>query len=178
MTATTQVRRLGAEDVEAYRALSLRAYAEHPDAFTATVSERAALPMSFWLARCSEAADAPECVFGAFADGVLVGSAGLEFETRPKTCHKALLFGMYVAPEARRLGLGADLVHAVLAAARSREWVRVVKLTVTEGNAAAETLYARCGFKRFGVEPMAMRDVETGQFFGKVHMACVLGGGL
>lgn len=168
------VRRLGPADVEAYRALSLRAYGEHPDAFVATVDERAAKPIDFWLSRVNDAADAPECVFGAFVDGELVGSAGLDFETRPKTRHKAGLFGMYVRPDQRGRGLGEALVQAVLAAARARQGVRLVKLTVTEGNAVAEGLYARCGFERFGVEPMAILDVVRGGYLGKVHMVCVL----
>jgi GNAT superfamily N-acetyltransferase len=168
------VRRLGPADAEAYRALCLRAYAEHPDAFTATVEERAAKPMAFWLARVNDALDAPECVFGAFAGERLVGFTGLDFETRPKTCHKAGLFGMYVCGELRGRGLGDALVQAALTEARARSGVRMVKLTVTEGNAPAEALYARCRFVRFGVEPMAMLDTVRGGYLAKVHMVCVL----
>lgn len=174
MSAVVSVRRLGPADAESYRALCLRAYAEHPDAFTATVEERAAKPMDFWLARVNAAADAPECVFGAFLGAELVGVAGLDFETRPKTRHKAGLFGMYVRAEVRGRGLGDALVQAALAEARARAGVRLVALTVTEGNAAAEALYARCGFVRFGVEPMAMLDTVRGGYLAKVHMVCLL----
>ncbi|MBH9551966.1 GNAT family N-acetyltransferase [Inhella gelatinilytica] len=174
MSGLLTVRRLGPADAEAYRALCLRAYAEHPDAFTATVDERAAKPMGFWLSRVNDAADADECVFGALAEGELVGFAGLEFESRPKTRHKAGLFGMYVRPDQRGRRAGDALVQAVLAAARARPGVRFIKLTVTEGNASAEALYTRCGFERFGVEPLAMLDVVRGGFLAKVHMGCVL----
>ena len=168
------LRRLTPADATAYRALSLRGFAIAPDAFTSTVAEREAQPLSVWEQRLSEAPDAPDEVHGAFVDGTLVGCAGLLTETRTKTRHKATLVGMFVAPEAEGRGLGLALVQAVLAAARARPGVRVVTLTVTEGNARAEGLYARCGFVRFGVEPLAMRDLATGAFFGKVHMHCDL----
>lgn len=168
------LQRLRPDHAAAYRTLMLAAYAEAPDAFVATVAERAAQPLGFWLDRLDPAPGAPTCSFGVFEGDTLLGAASLQFETRPKTRHKASLLGMFVAPAARRHGLGEQLVRAVLAEARSRAEARVVVLTVTEGNTVAEALYARCGFQRFGVEPLAMRDPDTGTFFNKVHMACLL----
>jgi hypothetical protein len=46
-----RVRRLAPPDAAAYRALMLDGYARDPEAFTATVAERAALPLAFWQAR-------------------------------------------------------------------------------------------------------------------------------
>lgn len=151
-----------------YRALMLHAYAQHPDAFTSSVAEREALPLSWWQARLNPAPDANDVVFGAWHGGVLVGAVGLSFDTREKARHKATLFGMVVLPAQRRLGLGQQLVAAALACARSRPGVRVVQLTVTQGNAQAQALYARNGFAEFGVEPYAVA-VEQG-FVSKVHM--------
>jgi len=45
------IRLLEKADAEAYRAMMLEAYAAHPRAFTSTVAERAALPMSWWQER-------------------------------------------------------------------------------------------------------------------------------
>ena len=95
-------------------------------------------------------------VFGAFDGAALVGAAGLQFEAREKARHKASLFGMYVSPSSRQGGVGRKLVQATLAQAASRQGVKIVQLTVTEGNAAAQTLYERCGFESFGVEPYAV----------------------
>jgi RimJ/RimL family protein N-acetyltransferase len=166
------IERLGPEAAPAYRAFMLRAYAESPTAFTATVEERAAKPMAFWLERLDPAPEANEWSLGVWQGEALIGAVTLERQTRPKSAHKALLIGMYVAPEARGQGLGRRLVEAILQNARARDGLKLITLTVTEGNDAAEQLYARCGFQRFGVEPLALQD--QGQFFNKVHMALVL----
>jgi ribosomal protein S18 acetylase RimI-like enzyme len=162
------IRPLQAADAPGYRAVMLDAYALHPDAFTSSVTERAALPMSWWEKRVSSAS---ERVFGAFDDGALCGVAGLSIETRDKTRHKGTLFGMYVPAARRGQGIGEALVHAVLDEARACGLL-AVGLTVTHGNAGAGALYRRCGFSAWGIEPMAMR--HEGAFFAKVHMQCTL----
>ena len=165
---TVAVIRLLPEHASAYRALMLRAYDEHPSAFTTSAVERADQPVAWWAARLSPTDDAPEVVFGALRDGVLLGAAGLSFEKRLKSRHKSTLFGMVVDAAAQGRGVGRQLVQAVLDHARARPALRLVQLTVTEGNAAAEDLYLRCGFTRWGVEPMAVR--VDGAYLGKVHL--------
>ena len=170
----TTVRRLQPDDADAYRALMLDAYARHPDAFTSSAAERAALPLSWWHGRLDAAPFATEIVFGALdgEGGALVGATGLSFEAREKARHKAQLFGMVVLASHRAHGVGAALVEAALAEARSRAGVRLVQLTVTQGNAGAERLYQRFGFVPFGVEPMAVAVGEG--YVAKVHMWCDL----
>ncbi len=162
------IRRLELPDVSAYRELMLEAYALHPDAFTSSASERAALPISWWESRLSAAPDASELVLGAFDAEHLVGAAGLSFERREKARHKATLFGMYVPSAQRHRGFGRSLVLAALQQARQRRGTRLVQLTVTDGNEAARSLYERCGFVQFGLEPLAVA-VED-RFVSKVHM--------
>ena len=170
--AAPSIRRLVPADAEAYRALMLEAYARHPDAFTSSVAERAKLPLTWWQSRLDDGADAPDIVFGAFEGGSLAGAVGLSFEIREKARHKSTLFGMYVADAHRHRGLGRALVANALAAARQREGVRLMQLTVTDRNAEARDLYARCGFVPFGLEPLAVA-VGSG-YVAKVHMWCDL----
>ena len=170
--AAIDVRRLVPPDVDAYRPLMLAAYRAHPDAFTSSEAERAALPLSWWVSRLQQAPDAGEIVLGAFEGSALCGVGGLSFEPREKARHKAGLFGMYVTPGHRSRGVGRRIVTAALEHARTRPGVRLVQLTVTEGNVGAEALYAACGFVRFGVEPFAM--AVDGMFRAKVHMWCDL----
>jgi ribosomal protein S18 acetylase RimI-like enzyme len=166
--AAMPILRLQPAHASDYRALMLEAYQRHPDAFTASVEERGGLPLAWWEARVSTAGDARELVLGAFDDGALAGVVGLSFESRPKLRHKALLFGMYVRPASRHLGLGAQLVEAALSQAAARPGTRLVQLTVSEGNAAARALYERSGFEPFGTEPMAV--ALAAGYVAKVHM--------
>jgi ribosomal protein S18 acetylase RimI-like enzyme len=162
------IRRLAPPDAPAYRDLMLEAYERHPDAFTSSAGERAALPLSWWEARLDPSPAAGQLVLGAFDGERLAGAAGLSFESREKSRHKASLFGMYVAPAARQGGFGRRLVEAVLDHAARRDGVRLVQLTVTQGNAAAQALYEQCGFTTFGVEPCAI--ALDGVFLSKIHM--------
>jgi ribosomal protein S18 acetylase RimI-like enzyme len=75
----------------------------------------------------------------------------------------------------RQRGLGRQLVVAALGVARARDDIKVVQLTVTQGNSAAQTLYEHCGFSVFGVEPFAVAVGEG--FVSKVHMWCDLSNG-
>lgn len=169
-----EVRRLVPADAAGYRTMMLEGYGLHPEAFTSTVAERASLPLSWWEARMKEDPEAAEMVLGAFRGSQLAGVVGLSFESRPKSRHKAHLFGMYVPQRMRKGGVGRSLVLAVLEHARKRG-ARLVQLTVTQGNAAAQGLYERCGFVPFGVEPLAMA-LDDG-FVSKVHMWCDLRAG-
>lgn len=151
----------------------LEAYERHPDAFTSSRSERAALPQAWWESRLAAGLRAAEIVLAALHDDQLAGAAGLSFESREKARHKATLFGMYVRPAYRQHGYGHQLVLAALEQARARAGVSVVQLTVTEGNTVAQSLYEQCGFVQFGLEPFAV--ALGSRFVSKVHMWCNLG---
>ncbi len=166
-----RVARLTAPDAPRYRTLMLHAYASAPDAFTSTPEERAAEPESFWVKRIADPTGL-SFSFGAFNGDDLIGTATIEFAARSKMKHKAHLIGMFVSEAARGMGAGKALVKAAIDAAAARPGVLVVTLTVTEGNAAAISLYEACGFKTFGVEPMAINTPQG--FRSKVHMTLQL----
>lgn len=166
------IRRLTPADLAEYRALMLQAYAHEPESFIATVAEREPLPLDWWLPRVAEEPEAPQRVLGAFVDGKLAGVAGLRFEQRPRTRHKACLYGMAILPPYRGRGIARALVQAVLEEARAHPETLLVQLTVTESNTPARRLYESCGFRPFGTEPMASRVGE--RFLAKIHMWCPL----
>lgn len=159
---------LFAADAPSYRALMLHAYQAAADAFTSTGQERAAEPLSWWTSRIADPQGRSQ-VFGAFIGHELVGAVALELSAKTKTRHKAHLMGMFVAETARAGGAGRALVQAAMRWAADRPGLRVVTLTVTDGNAPAIALYESCGFRIFGVEPMAIATPDG--FKAKVHMA-------
>lgn len=161
------VARLEATHAAAYRKLMLEAYELAADAFTSTAEERAAEPESFWVRRIADPTGMT-AAFGAFEGERLVGTVALEFSAKPKTRHKALVIGMYVAPAVRGLGAGRALLEAAVDHARARGSIALLTLTVTEGNAPAIQLYRGAGFQAFGVEPLAI--LTPSGYRGKVHM--------
>ena len=153
-------------DAAAYRALRLRGLAEHPDAFTSSHDAEAAKPLAATEARI--APDSNDAVYGAFVGGALAGVVGLAREPREKSRHKAVVFGMYVASEYGRRGIGRALVRHVVAAAEREPGLEQLVLTVTQTNDAARSLYESEGFHSFGVEPRAIR--VGGRYYDKSHM--------
>ncbi|MBD8147061.1 GNAT family N-acetyltransferase [Pseudomonas fluorescens] len=159
------IRQLLSNDAQAYRALMLEAYEAYPQAFTSSVAERAAMPLSWWEKRLDNPLDR---LLGAFEDGRLAGIVGLAFEPREKARHKVTLFGMYVTQPYQHRGLGRQLVEAALAQARRHPRLQLIQLTVTAGNDAALALYQRCGFIQYGLEPLAVRVGD--EYFDKIHL--------
>jgi GNAT superfamily N-acetyltransferase len=166
-TGIEGVRALVESDAPAYRQLMLHAYQQAADAFTSTAEEREAEPLSWWVQRIADPRGA-SAAFGAFQAGRLVGTVAVEFNAKPKTRHKALVIGMFVEADCRGLGLGRQLLEAAIACARSRAGVRVLTLTVTQGNDPAIGLYRAFGFDAFGAEPMAI--LTPSGYRAKVHM--------
>lgn len=163
---------LTASDAPQYRELMLEAYVEAADAFTSTAEERAKEPLSWWANRIASSSGLSQS-FGAFLAEQLIGTVALEYSVKPKTQHSALVIGMYVKPSGRRLGAGAKLMQAAIAAARARSGLNVLRLTVTQGNEPAIRLYESVGFSAWGVEPMAI--LTPSGYKAKVHMAMPLG---
>ncbi|HEY6470989.1 MAG TPA: GNAT family N-acetyltransferase [Candidatus Dormibacteraeota bacterium] len=167
------IRKLNADDAAAYRAFRLQAIRETPLAFSSSVDEESAKPLTATVERLVPPGRPDDAVFGAFDDaGELIGIVGLTVATRPQECHNATLFGMGVAPRATRRGVGRALVLRCLEHASSVPGVLQVQLRVSEGNAAAERLYRSCGFEEWGRHPRAV--MVQGTAVTKIHMVRML----
>jgi GNAT superfamily N-acetyltransferase len=159
------IRRLTPADVAPYRALRLRALREQAEAFTSSYEEETLRPESAVAQRLADTSSAR--FWGAWVDGVLAGMVGLDFEQRVKARHKALVIGMFVAPEFTRRGIARALLENLLSEARASQ-LEMLTLTVTDGNHAAEQLYLDTGFVSCGIEPRAIR--VQNRYFAKNHM--------
>lgn len=151
------VRPLAPADAEAFRALRLRGLREAPEAFGSTFEEEVGRPLQVTADGLAGATGSS--VLGAFdEDGALVGIGGVHREGRRKARHRAGIWGMYVAPEARGRGLGRALLQALVEHARGMEGVHRLELGVTTTNTAARALYLAFGFVPYGVQPDAYRS--------------------
>lgn len=154
-----ELRPLVPADAAAMHALRLRGLRETPEAFGSTYAEEAAFTVEFVAQRLAPpAGGARKVTLGAFEDGLLVGLVVCMQLARPKTRHTAEVAAMYVAPEARRRGVGRALLDRVVAEARTWDGVDRLTLTVVERCAASRRLYRACGFAAFGLEPDALRE--------------------
>ena len=144
------VERLSAFDAAAYRQLRLEGLHRYPCAFAADYAEEAELPLDQFARRLEEGA-----VFGARQGTQLCGLAAFVPAPLRKKRHKATLAGVYVAQTARGLGVGSALVGRVIGHARSR--VDQLHAVVVTTNLAARRLYARHGFRAYGIEPRALK---------------------
>lgn len=149
-----RVSQLTAADASEYIELRRRAIVEEPLAFLASPDDDATSSIKFVEDQLSRAPNS--VVFGAFAER-LVGMLGVYREDRTKTNHKARVWGMYVLPDYRSLGIGDRLVAAVLDHVRSFDGLASVYLTVSDSATSAKRLYEKAGFQVWGIEPDAIR---------------------
>ena len=82
---------------------------------------------------------------------------------------------VYVHPEAQGLGLGRDLLAAVVSACGSRGLRRLVALVGDSGNAASLRLHEGLGFERAGV--LAAVGFKHGRWVDVVWLQRALNGG-
>ncbi len=158
---------LKSSDAMRYRTLMLEAYESASDALTSTADERAGEAEMFWVKRIADPTGI-SVAFGAFEGQELIGTVALEFSTKPKTKHKALVIGMFVKPQARGRGAGGALLQAAVQHARSRDEILLLTLTATEGNEPAINLYRTAGFEVFCTEPLAI--LTPSGYKAKVYM--------
>src|SRR5881296_2401614 len=96
------IRRLSLDDVASWWALRLRALRDHPGAFGSSYEEARDRPLEMVRADFAARNTGPESVVvGAFDGDSLLGMVGCFREQGAKERHKAFIWGMYVAPEAR-----------------------------------------------------------------------------
>jgi RimJ/RimL family protein N-acetyltransferase len=166
------IRRLDERDVAAYHALRVRGLAEHPEAFTSSAEEESG-SLDKAAQRLSGGRTGADVVLGAFDGERLIGVVGMSVDPRLKASHRGHVYGMYVAREGSKRGVGTALVEALVAHARDGASLDALVLTVTAGNEGAHRLYERAGFTCFGREPGAVRI--GGRSYDKLHMIRWLG---
>jgi len=164
-----EFRQLTPKDAPSCYALRLRGLENAPTAFQTTLSEGKERGVSFFE-RILSGND--NFLFGALVGGEVVGMTGILFETRPRTLHKATIWGVYVDIEHQRKGIATRLLDLSLECARSRPEVKVVYLSVESKNQNAKKLYESRGFVRWGTEPSAL--ILGNKLYDEDHMSLLL----
>ena len=148
-----RVRIFRSSEWPSYRDLRLRALADSPDAFSATLADVSARSDEDWVSRLAELSAETELPLVVERDGELAGMAWATINPSERdTVH---MYQMWVAPEHRGLGLGRTLLEKTIEWARSRD-ARSVILGVTCGDTPARRLYDSAGFQPIG-DPEPLR---------------------
>lgn len=165
------IRALIEADLPAYKALRDHALAHHEDAFTSDAVTEAGRTAQSYAGRLGREGN-DSFTLGAWRGDRLVGAITCERDPRTKVRHVGHVIGTMVHMDEHRRGVGSTLLDALIARAGADDELHQLTLTVTDGNDAAERLYARAGFVRYGTLPRAIR--VGGRFFDKHHMVLSL----
>lgn len=164
------VTRIQPEEWALLRDMRLLALHDAPEAFGQSYENAAAESELEWrsTARAASAGDRRAWFFARPEGGVPSGGRPAELgmvQARRRPPDDCLVFSMWVAPEARRAGVGRALIGAAADWARSWGGRRIV-LWVTGANERAMRFYERIGFRLLSDGP----DAESGRAFGAFAM--------
>ena len=156
------VRKLIKSDDEQYCALWLHGITEHASYFRISRDDESTI---FIPTRFTD----DSFTLGAFSGSRLMGIISVERDIRKKMNHKALVFRMFVHPDAAGQGMGRQLLNVVIQEMTRLRTVRYLYLTVLASNPRAIHLYSTLGFSEYARE---LGGVQIdGQFVDELQMA-------
>ena len=145
------------DDADALFALRLTSLKINPEAFGADYADTLHNQTAASYAERIPTVDSDNLMIGAELDGALVGMMGFVRETRPKTKHMGVIWGVFVDPKARGRGISKQMMTAIMTHAQQCDGLRQVVLSVVTDNQAAVKLYQRFGFTIWGTQPDALQ---------------------
>ncbi|MGZ4111129.1 MAG: GNAT family N-acetyltransferase [Tumebacillaceae bacterium] len=164
-----EIRKLTLQDAAQYHEVRMQALQEFPTAFGSSFEEEQHLTVEdvekTWQTRNPD----NNFIVGAFSEGQLIGMVGFVQQTRRKTGHKGVLWGMYVKPNSQQGGLGTQLVTYLLEQVRDLPLLEQIQLAVVCDNVKAKRLYEKLGFQTYGTEKRALQ--VDGTFYDEDLMA-------
>lgn len=156
------IRRIRASEGGLLRELRLRSLRDAPEAFGQTVAEASATRLLDWYRNAWQSCRGDQRAWMLARQGDQVVGLVSGRHRLPTTL---LLFSMWVAPDARRSGVGRQLIEGLEGWARRWGATETV-LWVLRGNEAALGFYERLGFEALSHG----RDAQAGERFGALAM--------
>jgi GNAT superfamily N-acetyltransferase len=153
------IERITPEAAMVFKDVRLRALQDSPTAFSSTYAKESQFPDEEWRKRAVRWSSDGSAIFLAMDGDAGCGIIGAYEDD--EQC--AQVVSMWMAPEARRTGLGKRLVAAVVQWARSRG-MRMLKLMVTSVNEGAISFYERMGFARTGKREVCPNDAAITEY--------------
>lgn len=171
--------RLTPADAARYAKLRRQMLEDSPWAFAASPDEDPSRDIDLVAAKLAEAqneifaVEAPaepdaSSASASRSEKRLVAAAGVVRRAQRKFAHRALIWGVFVAPERRGQGLGRAVVAAALDEARHWTGVDYVDISASVSSPEARRLYERLGFEAWGREPDALE--HEGKRYDEIHM--------
>lgn len=157
------VQRIRAEEWGLLRDIRLRSLLDAPDAFGQRYDEAVKTTDDDWISTARASADGERRIWFIARSDEDVPVGVVQARRRPPS--DCLIFSMWVAPEARRLGVGAMLVDAVQDWGSTWGAERLV-LWVLGANEPATRFYDRIGFTLLDSGP----DADSGRAYGAFAM--------
>jgi ribosomal protein S18 acetylase RimI-like enzyme len=140
-----EIRQLIASDAALSWQLRLIALETDPAAFLETAEQHRASSVSMYRERL-RMGPPDHVVFGAFKNDALIGMVGFGRDYGDPD-RAGRIWGMFVLPNYRGLGVGRRLLGAVVTHARTLAGLEIVQLEVAPSQHAAWNLYTSCGFR-------------------------------
>lgn len=156
------IRSLDEQDMTDFHAFRLAGLEAHPESFGETAEHFKTVSPAQIAARLKASEARGGFILGAFsADGSLAGVVGLARQDGEKMEHRAVIWGMYVAPFARGMGVGRSLMNECLTRAGKVSGLDQIHLSVVTSNEAAVRLYKTLGFQTYGTDPGVLKVGTT-----------------
>jgi RimJ/RimL family protein N-acetyltransferase len=153
-----EIRALTRADAEAFQTLRRQALEDSPRAFAESVAEHDAQPLESIAKRLAQSPD--QFVIGCFHGEHLIGIAGLARHPRTKLRHKALIWGVFVAPTFRGQGVARAILAEIIRRAKTIDGLMQINLNVASGTSASR-LYKSLGFEVYGHEPNSIHAADS-----------------
>jgi ribosomal protein S18 acetylase RimI-like enzyme len=141
------IRRLGIEDLDAYRAIRHESLSNHPEAFLSSAEDFAARSD----AEVQQTLRALTIFAAVLPDGSVGGIVAYLQNEGEKDRHRGWMLQVYVKPEHRGTGMSRALCEHLIEHARDK--VIQIHLGVWSDNEPAIRLYKNLGFEIYGTEP-------------------------